>query len=481
MQTYHYENFCPYFLILLLPGFWYYSRMVDTILMAEDEPVQRKMLSLLLTKKLGYQVMMAENGVQVLKLVKESNLGDISAVLLDLHMPEMDGFETLHYLHKHRPDLPVLILTAKDDTATAVQAIKDGACDFIVKPADPVQLDVALKNAIRLSTLSRELARLKRDREGALGFQDVVGHDGGLATVVEYARKAATSDLPVLMAGEISSGKELLARAVHGESRRVGAPFITVHCGAIPESAVEAVLFGQAGGNGRAAGKFREAERGTIFLDDIHALPRDAQVKLLRVLQQREIEPLGADKPLKVNVRVISATDRDLKEEVKAGRFREDLFFRLNVLTIDMPALRDRKQDIPQLVEYFLRKLSSQNALPLKRLTADAQRYLNEYAWPGNLRELEGLIQRALVLCEDESIDRALLTRIHVPDADTAAPLPGQHIILKKPNGLPKTMAEIETEVMNKTLEEYQQNITRAAEALGIAKSTFYRKIKDVS
>lgn len=455
--------------------------MTHTILIGEDEPIQRKMLAMLLTKKLGYKTVPAENGREVIRCVEGSNIGDISAVILDLEMPDMDGFETLKQLRKYRPDLPVLILTSRDDTGTAVKAIKEGASDFIVKPAEPAQLDIALKNAIRLSSLSRELTRLKRDKEGALGFRDVIGHDAGLAAAVAYGHRAAASDVPVMITGEISTGKELLARAIHGESKRVGAPFIALHCGAIPQQSIESVLFGQAGAGGRSLGKFREADRGTIFLDDIHALPYDTQVKLLRVLQQREIEPVGADKPMKVNVRVISATDIDLKEEVNAGHFREDVYFRLNVLSINMPPLRERKQDILPLADYFLHRISLQDALPLKTLTADARHYLADYAWPGNMRELEGLIHRALVLSEGDSINRALLRQIHETNSVAiAAPLPGMHIALKQSSGLPKTMAEIEAEAMQKTLEAYEGNITRAAEALGIAKSTFYRKIKQI-
>ena len=452
--------------------------MPHTILIGEDEPVQRRMLASLLTKKLGYKTIAVENGQQVLKHVRESNLDDINAVLLDLQMPEMDGMETLKHLRKHRPDLPVLILTATDDTGIAVNAIKQGASDFIVKPANPAQLDVALKNAIRLSTLSRELSKLRRDREGALGFRDLIGHDGGLGAAVNYARKAAASDVPVLMTGEISTGKELLARAIHGESRRVGAPFVAVHCS---KPSIETLLFGQEKGSSaatRVPGKFREAERGTIFLDDIHALPAEAQTRLLRAIQRREIDTAGADKPVKVNVRVISATNHDLKEEVRTGRFREDLYFRLNVLTIHMPPLRERKQDILSLADYFLHQLSSLDALPLKSLAADARHYLMEYAWPGNMRELEGLIHRALVLSEGDTISRALLKQIHEAASDDAAPIAGPYIALKKSSGLPKTMAEIEAEAMQKTLVHYENNITRAAEALGIAKSTFYRKAK---
>lgn len=452
--------------------------MTHTILIGDDDPVQQRMLTSLLTKKFGYKAISAENGHQVLKRVRESNLGDISAVLLDLEMPEMDGFEALRHLHKHRPDLPVVILTSKDDTELAVAAIKEGASDFIVKPPDPAQLDIALKNAIRLSSLSRELTRLKRDREGAMGFNDLIGHDGDLKPIADYGRKAAASDVPVLITGEISTGKELLARAIHGEGKRVGAPFVAVHCS---KPSIEIILFGQEKGinnNIRIAGKFREAERGTIFLDDIHALTTEAQARLLRVIQQREIEPAGSEKPVKVNVRIISASDRDLKDEVKAGRFREDLYFRLNVLTIHMPSLRERKKDIPLLIEYFLQRLSSLDALPLKSLATDARNYLTEYAWPGNMRELEGIIHRALVLSEGDVITRALLKQIHETNAEATIPITGPHITLKNANGLPKTMQEIETEVMRKILEQYDGNITRAAETLGIAKSTFYRKMK---
>lgn len=452
--------------------------MTHTILVGEDEPVQRNMLLAVLSRKLGYKTLAAENGRQVLKRIEASNLGEISAVVLDLEMPEMGGFEVLKFLRRHRPDLPVIILTARDDTEAAVSAIKEGASDFIVKPATPAQLDVAIKNAIRLSTLSRELSRLRRDRDGALGFQDLVGYDGGLGIAVDYARKAAASDVPVLMTGEISTGKELLARAIHGESRRVGAPFVAIHCGAIAQPSLETALFGDAGPGARIPGKFREAERGTLFLDDIHALPHEAQVKLLRVLQQREIEPAGALRPVKINVRVISATDRDLKEEVRAGRFREDLYFRLNVITIAMPPLRERPQDILPLADYFLQRIASQDGLAARPLAADARHYLCEYAWPGNMRELEGLMHRALVLSEGGSITRSLLKQIHETDSSQRIMVSGPQIALRKANGLPKTMEEIEAEAIGKTLELYENNITRAAEALGMAKSTFYRKIK---
>lgn len=456
--------------------------MKHTILLAEDDAVQRHILTTQLGKKLGYGTIPVENGREAIRRLKNSNLGDISAVLLDLDMPEMDGFETLAYLRQYRPDLPVLILTSNDDTATAVKAIRAGALDFIVKPVTAEKLDIALKNAIRMSTLTRDLVRLKRDKEGTLGFTDLIGHADGLADVMNYARKSALSDVPLLILGEVSTGKELLARAIHGESKRVGAPFVAVHCSALPSQSIESILFGEQGGahttHSRNAGKFRDADRGTIFLDDIHALSHDMQIKLLRVLQQGEIEPAGGGRPIHVNVRIISATDHDLKAEVTAGRFREDLYFRLNILAITMPPLRERTQDILPLANFFLQRFAALDGLNPCILTAGAQHYLTDYLWPGNMRELESLLHRALILCETGHIDRALLQRIHAADAAPGMSAGSMQLALQKPNGLPKTMDEIETEAMQRMLEYYQHNVTRAAEAMGMAKSTFYRKLK---
>lgn len=459
--------------------------MSETILIGEDDPVQRRMISLLLSKKLGYTVIEAQHGQEVLQRLEASNIGDIHAVLLDINMPGMDGFETLRRIRKYRTDLPVLMLTALDDTNVAVRAIREGANDFIVKPPNPAQLDLALKNAMRMSTLARELTRMKRDKAGALGFSDIIGHGGGLAQAIAYGRKAAASDVPVFIKGETSTGKELLARAIHGESKRVGAPFTAIHCSALPGHVLESTLFGHEkgalpGNPLRSIGKFREADRGTIFLDDIHLLPPEAQARLLRVLQQQEVEPVGAGKPVKINVRIISASDHDLKAEVQARRFREDLYFRLNVLIIGMPPLRERQADIIPLVEYFMRRLCSTEGLLFRTLSDDAKDYLSHYPWPGNVRELESLIHRALVLCESNVIDCDLLMRAGAMDAavNESPPPPGQSISLRNADGSFKTMDHIETEAMRIALEHYNHNVTRAAEAMGIAKSTFYRKLK---
>lgn len=460
--------------------------MTETILIAEDDPVQRRSLALMLHKKFGYEVITANHGREAVERVQESNVGDINAVLLDIGMPEMDGFEALRLIRRYRPDLPVLMLTGSDATENAVKAIKEGASDFIVKPPEPAHLSVAIQNAIRLSALSQELSKLKRDKEGAIAFADLIGSRAGLAPVVAMGRKAAASDVPVLLMGESGVGKELFARTIHGESKRVGAPFISLNCGTMSQH-IEQTLFGDerapSPSQPRMQGKVRAAEGGTLFLDDITELTPDAQVRLLRMLQQKEIEPLGGGRPIKVNVRIISATDRDLRREVQAGRFREDLYFRLNVLPITLPPLRERVRDILPMTEYFIQRISISDRLPLKSLSQDAKEYLMHHPWPGNVRELEGLIHRALVLTDSDSIDRALLEQIHetsiAPVASgVAAPLP-LHLNLRGADGNFKHMQSVELEVMRMVLSHYDMNIAQAADALGIAKSTFYRKIKD--
>lgn len=451
--------------------------MPETILIVEDDPLQRKMIASLLDKKLGYNVLTAQNGKEAVNRIKSSNVGEISAVLLDIQMPEMDGFETLKVIKKYRSDIPVLMLTGSDDTDIAVKAIKDGACDFIVKPPDPSHLEIAIKNAIRLSVLSRELARVKRDKGGSLNFSDLIGYDSGLADAVEYGRKAAVSDVPVLIFGETGVGKELFARAIHGESKRSGAVFITVNCSSIPAPAVETILFST------DKGAFRRAEGGTIFLDDIHELPQEAQVKLLRILTSKDIETANGSKPLRVNVRVIAATNHELERAVENGKFRADLYFKLNIVPIAISALRERINDIPLLAEYFIESLSAAEGIISKKLSKEARQYLMQQQWFGNVRELENIIHRALILSDSDIIEYDVLAKIHISAISMQfterRAVPMLHISLRLPDGRFKTIQEIESEVLNMALNHYDNNITRTADALGIAKSTFYRKIKE--
>jgi DNA-binding NtrC family response regulator len=460
----------------------------DCVLVVEDDPIQRKMICMLLSK-LGYSVRTAENGKQALIELTESQKNSISIVLLDVSMPVMDGFEALKHIKVSHAEIPVIMLTAQNDTNVAVQAIKNGASDFIVKPPEPSHLDVAIQNAIKISLLTREVSRLRRDKKSTLLFSDIIGYQYGLKDVTALGRKAAASELPVLISGETGTGKELFASAIHGEGRRAGAPFLAINCGAIPENLVESALFGHekgafTGATVRTIGKFREAEGGTIFLDEIGELPLETQVKILRVLQQKEIEPVGAGHPVKINVRIISATNRDLKAEVKAGRFREDLYYRLNVLPIHMPPLRSRKQDTVLLAEYFVQKFSMADGPYLKKLSDDAKNYLMQCSWPGNVRELENLIHGTMVFFDGDTINRAHFNEIHVTEqlSDQAPlnsnPAGDQIITLLDAKGKIKTMDTLEMQIIKATLDHYQQNIAQAAEALGVAKSTFYRKLR---
>ena len=460
--------------------------MAGPVLIVDDDTMQQTMLSTLLQRKLGYESQTAGNGREALGLLEADQARAIKLVILDLTMPVMGGMETLQILRQQYPALPVIMLTESQDVGDAVEAMKNGATDFLTKPFESERILVTVKNALKIGTLTQEISRLKKEHDGTFGFTNLIEHDGGLAPVVTIARKAAASDIPVLITGETGVGKEVFARAIHGESIRFGKPFIAVNCGAIPAQLVESTLFGHekgafTGATDKAIGKFREAEGGTIFLDEVGELPLDTQVKLLRALQQKEVEPVGAGKPVPVNVRIVSATNRDLKAAVEKGVFREDLFFRLNVLQIEIPPLRDRRQDIRLLGNHFIDRCAAIDGKPIKDATEDVWRFLESYPWPGNVRELENAVRRAMVLSEGERLQRrdfeTLLAGVDgaaQPSDSSARPV----ISLMDQNGTMKSLGVIEEEAIAAALSYYQQNITQAAKALGIAKSTFYRKLE---
>lgn len=447
--------------------------MATSLLLAEDDPVQRRLTTTLLEKRLGYTVIAAASGRETLREVESRNVGELRAVLLDIHLPDMDGFAVLAQLRARRPDLPVVMLTGSDDTGMAVRAIREGARDFIVKPADPSQLDAALKNAIRQSPLARLMpGQASPDHAG---FARLVGASMGLVGAVALGRKAAASSMPVLLRGESGVGKELFARALHQESRRAAGPFVAVNC-AVPSAMIESALFGE------PQGALRRAEGGTLFLDDISELPIESQVRILNILQHREVDSLAAARPRKVNLRLIVASERDLARDVMNGRFREDLYFRLNVLPIHLPPLRERPQDVLPLAEHFLARLAESEGLPERPLSADARQYLTHQHWHGNVRELEALLHRAIVLAEEPQIDAALLQQLQ-GDADAARvterrATPPDMLSLRQGDGAYKTLQMIEAEVIRRTLTQCAGNIAQAAALLGVAKSTFYRKIK---
>lgn len=468
--------------------------MNPKILIVDDDKNHSLMLATLLARKTGYEAASVDNGKAALEyLAKESAHAATPLVIMDINMPVMGGMEALEIIRQRYPDLPVIMLTGNQDTAQAVQAIKLGALDFINKPYEGERLAVTVRNALNMSSLAREVRRLNQNRDGTLSFENLIGNDGGLMQTLAVARKAAAADIPVLITGETGTGKEVLARAVHGESNRAGSAFIAVNCGAIPAQLVESVLFGHekgafTGATEKTSGKFREAEGGTIFLDEVGELPLETQVKLLRVIQQREVEPVGAARPVPVNVRIISATNRTLSKEVEAGRFREDLYFRLNVLEIEMPPLKARKEDIPKLAGHFIARFCAQQGCAPKPLSEEARNIIVNYDWPGNVRQLENTVNRALVLsdgpvleAEDLNLNENYSASRAEPPSNPAAKAGARvmQIDLLDESGAIKSASDIEREALLKVLDYHEQNVTASAKALKMAKSTFYRKLSE--
>jgi len=462
--------------------------MSKPVLIVEDDPMQRQMLAALLSRKLDFGTQSAEHGRQALDILEADRAKMIKLVILDLEMPVMDGIETLQIIKAQYPTLPVIMLTGSKDVQDAVKAMKLGATDFLTKPYEAERIAITVRNALKLSTLTKEISRLQQESEGTFRFENLIGHDGGLTKIVTIGRKAAHSDIPVLITGETGTGKEVLAKAIHGESARAGKPFIAVNCGAIPAQLVESTLFGHekgafTGATEKVIGKFREAEGGTIFLDEVGELPLDTQVKLLRVLQQKEVEPVGAGKPVPVNLRVISATNRNLEDEVAQGHFREDLFFRLNVLPIELPPLRARKLDIPALANHFVERFCTREGGIPKEIPDVMMQNLIVHEWPGNVRQLENMINRAMVMSDSNTLDFEHVSgAIESDDAPpSVVPTQGVHIQVISADGDVKTVQDIENEAMQIALSHFEQNITQSAKALGIAKSTFYKKLQKIS
>lgn len=456
--------------------------MSKPILIVEDDPMQRQILGTLLHRKLDFDTCSAENGHEALEILKADQAKTIKLIILDLDMPVMGGMETLTILKQKYPTIPVIMLTGSKDIEDAITAMKQGAIDFLTKPYEADRMAITVKNALKISTLTKEVSRLKSEKTGTFTFENLIGHDDGLLQIVNTGRKAAAADIPVLITGETGTGKEVFAQAIHGESARAGHPFIAVNCGAIPSQLVESTLFGHekgafTGATEKKIGKFREAEGGTIFLDEVGELPLDTQVKLLRALQQKEVEPVGASKPVAVNVRIVSATNRDLQAEVDEGRFREDLFFRLNVLQVELPPLRNRRNDIPALANHFIERFCSNEGGIPKDISQTTLQNLVSNEWPGNVRQLENTINRAMVMSEGNvlEMDNLNTTQNH---QDAELPSHPEQINIISHDGDFKTVNDIEREAMQIALQHFDHNITKASKALGMAKSTFYKKMK---
>jgi two-component system response regulator HydG len=442
----------------------------STILVVDDEASARSGLEKLLTLE-GYRVAVAEDGVQALERVGDS-APDV--VVTDLKMPRMDGLELLAKLREMQPELPVIVVTAFGDVSTAVEAMRKGAEHYLVKPVDFAELEVAIARAIERRDLrieAEQMRRQLRERDHS-GLEGMLGTSPAMQQVYKVVAQVAQARATVLITGESGTGKGELAKAIHAKSPRAGKPFITLHCAALAESLLESELFGHergsfTGAEKRRAGRFEQANGGTLFLDEIGEIPPSVQVKLLRVLQERTFERVGGNEAIKVDVRLIAATNRDLAADVAEGRFREDLFYRLNVVHIDMPPLRARGNDLLVLAEHFLQRFAEENAKSLRTFTDAARAKLSAHRWPGNVRELENAIERAVVLGEGSAIDHDDLP-IEVASANKGAvQVPGA------------SMAEIEKHAILTTLEAVGGSTARAAEMLDISVRTIQYRLHE--
>ena len=404
---------------------------------------------------------------------------------------------------------PVIVQTAHGGIDNVVSAMRAGAVDFVVKPAGVERLQVSLRNALTTSALEGELNRIKRSRAGTLGFKDIITKSPSMHAVLRMAQKAAASNIPVLVAGESGVGKELIARAIHGSGERRAKPIVAVNCGAMPENLVESILFGHekgsfTGATERHVGKFVEASSGTLFLDEVGELPPAAQVKLLRAIQEGEVEPVGGRKPVKVDVRIVSATNRDLIADVKQGRFREDLFYRLHVFPITVPPLRARATDVPDLARRFLARFCAEEGKRIRGIANDALRLLCAYDWPGNVRQLENAMFRAVVLADGDELTIAEFPQIaaqvegydvRIPAAPPplAEPVPiaapeepsfvsrDPHVMrLIDDGGDVRKIEDIEAEAIRFAFTHYRGQMSHMARKLGIGRSTLYRKMKEL-
>lgn len=415
--------------------------MVQTILIADDDPVQRRLVENMV-RRFGYEAMTVDGGDAAVSALFGADAKPIDCVILDLVMPDLDGLGVLARMREAGLNVPVIVQTAHGGIDNVISAMRAGAVDFVVKPVGAERLQVSLRNALVTSALETEFLRLKRSRSGTLTFRDIITRSPVMQAVLRTAEKAAGSTIPVLIDGESGVGKELIAQAIHGSGERRTKPFVAMNCGAIPDNLVESTLFGHekgafTGATDRHIGKFVEASGGTLFLDEVGELPLAAQVKLLRVIQEGEVDPVGSRKAVKVDVRLISASNRVLSAVVREGRFREDLFYRLHVFPITVPPLRDRPEDIADLVRHFLARFNAEEGKRIRAVTADAMVMLRRYSWPGNVRQLENAIFRAVVLAESDEIGTDEFPQIACQAL--AAPAPAE-----APVGTSKTVALVD-------------------------------------
>jgi len=488
--------------------------MAATILIADDDPVQRRLVENMV-QKCGYDAIVADGGDAAIAVLTGPDAVTVDAIVLDLVMPGLDGMGVLDRIREAGLNIPVIVQTAHGGIDNVVSAMRAGAHDFVVKPVGMERLQVSLRNALNASALKGELQRIRHSREGRLTFADVITRSETMTGVLRTAQKAAASSIPVLIEGESGVGKELFARAIHGSSERKSKPFVAVNCGAIPDNLVESILFGHekgafTGATERHMGKFVEASGGTLFLDEVSELPLNAQVKLLRALQEGAVEAVGGRKPVKVDVRIVSATNRKLLDRVKAGHFREDLFYRLHVLPLTIPPLRARREDIPHLLRHFLARFGAEENRSITGISGEAMAHLSQLEWPGNIRQLENAVYRAVVMSDGDQLGVADFPIIATSPSAAAdphsvpltvspalhpaapalisgsdipiAPLPSNGTLaMLTGTGEVRPLEEMEHEIIRFAISHYRGQMSEVARRLKIGRSTLYRKLDETS
>src|ERR1700733_6924205 len=489
--------------------------MAASILIADDDAVARRLVENMV-QKCGYETIVVDSGDAAIAALTSPDAPVIDAVVLDLVMPGLDGMGVLAKIREAGLTVPVIVQTAHGGIVNVVSAMRAGAQDFVVKPVGIERLQVSLRNALNASALKGELQRIRHSREGRLTFADIITRSETMAAVLRTAQKAAASAIPVLIEGESGVGKELFARAIHGSGERKAKPFVAVNCGAIPDNLVESILFGHekgafTGATERHMGKFVEASGGTLFLDEVSELPLTAQVKLLRALRGGWVEGVGGRKPVKVDVRIVSATNRKLLDRVKAGQFREDLFYRLHVLPLTIPPLRMRREDIPHLLRHFLARFCAEESRPITGISGEAMALLSQLEWPGNIRQLENAVYRAVVMSDTDQLGiddfpQGLALSQTAPDARhmpvepliigpdshstvpamvsgneiPIVPLPSAGTLAMLTNsGEVRPLEEMETEIIRFAISHYRGQMSEVARRLKIGRSTLYRKLDE--
>jgi DNA-binding NtrC family response regulator len=483
--------------------------MPNTLLIVDDDPVQRRLLEAMV-RRMGYSPICVDGGEKAMDVLTGAEGVHVDLMILDLVMPGLDGMGVMEKMREKQIEVPIIVQTAHGSIETVVTAMRNGAIDFVVKPVGAERLQVSIKNALRVDSLEDEIRRMRRRVSGTLSFKDLASKSPDMERVMRLAERAAKSSIPVLVEGESGVGKEVLARAIQGSGDRKGKPFVTVNCGAIPEHLVESILFGHekgafTGATEKHIGKFVEANGGTLFLDEIGELPMDAQVKLLRAIQEGEVDPVGGRKSIRVDLRIISATNKSLLDLVKQGRFREDLYYRLNVFPITLPPLRARREDIADLVRAFLARCAAEEGKRITGISSEALALLTRYDWPGNVRQLENAVFRAVVLADGPELTVTELPQIasqvdgfdvRIPAAPVfaetgTATAPIREIVrveVRDPHAMTmvdetgemRKLDELEADIIRFALKHYRGHMSEVSRKLGIGRSTLYRKLKDL-